>query len=216
MTFSIKPFIIRTLCFFSFRSRMGRYDRFHFLAFHPVIKVLSSIPSIRNQMVKNKTLHKRDSLSLVMTLSCCQLQTQRIAQPIYRDMNLGAEPTTTTAQRLGCLTATFFVRLQRKDVLAQWCYQSSHFPCLGHQRNALASVPICPGRTSGRSVCRRCSISRILLVIAAIANRCGLSREHLRQNGGILLHFFRYKHAGLLSESPESFPIAYYLISRLT
>lgn len=216
MAFTIKPFVIGTFSFFTFCPLMWWNHWFHFLVNHPLIEFLGSIAAVSNHSVKIQPIHQGNGLTNIGCLSSGQAQTHRIAQPIHRDMNLGTEATATTSQRLRFLATTFFGRQQRRDERAQPYYQSSHFPCRGHQRNELTSVPILPDHTSGQSVCRRCSISHIRLVVVAIASRFGLSRARLRQNGDMLLRSFRCTYSGLLSGSPEFSSIVYHLGSQLT
>ena len=180
MTLTIKPLIVGSLSFFALGS-LVRWDKgFHLLGNHPVVEILSRIAPVGNNSVEWQTVNQQHRLTNVRYLSSRQVQTQRIAQPIDFDMNLGGEPAATTSQRLCCLAAAFFVLQRRKDVPAQWCYQSAHFPCRDHRQNEQASVPKHPGHTSGQNVCRHCSISRIRLVKAAIVNRYGLSRARLQ------------------------------------
>ena len=215
MTLTIKPLIVRSLRLFTFGSLMRRDNGFHFLHNHPVIEILSRIASVSNDSVEGQTVNEKHGLTNVRILPGSQVQTQRIAQTIDYDMNLGGEPTTTTSQRLCLLATAFFVPRQRRDVPAQWCCQSAHFPCRGRQRNGSASVPTHLGRTSGQSVCRRCSISRIRLVRAAIGNHCGSSRARLRRSDGTLPHY-RYKHSGLISRMTGFLSIENRLIVQLT
>ena len=216
MPFTIEPFVIWACCLFTLGTLMWWNDRFHFLFNHPLIEFLGSITTVSNQAVKRKSIDQRNSLTNVRFLPGCQSHAQRITQPIYGDMNLGTETAATTSQRLCFLTATFFGRRRHMDEHAQRCYQSSHFPCPGRQQSEQAYVPIRLGHTSGQNACRRCSISHILLVIAAIGNHYGLSRARLRQNGGILLHSYRCKHSGLLLGRPELSSIEYLRVSQLT
>ena len=215
MAFSIKPLVIWALSFLSFGTLMRRNDRFHFLLNNPVKEILGSITAISKQMFKFKSICQGNSLPNVGCLSSRQPQAQRIAQPIDSDMNLSAEPTTATSQRLRCLTATFFGRQRHMDGPGRWCCLSSHSPYPVHRQSGRASAPICPGHTSGQNACRRCSTCRIRLVTAAIENRFGSSRGHPQQNDGTLLHY-RCKHSGRFSRIPESSSIVYLRVSQMT
>jgi hypothetical protein len=198
MSFSIEPFVIRTLRLFSCSALMRRNDWFHFLVNNPLKEFLGRIAPIGNQTVKSESFHQGHCLTQVRLLSSCQAQAQWITQPVHGDMNLCAEPTATTPQRLRGLTAAFFGRQPRKGEPARWYYQSSHFPCLGHPRSERAFVPKFPGHTSGQSAYKRCSISHIRLVIIATRNHYGLSTAQPPQNGDILLHSYQHKHSGPL------------------
>ena len=215
VTLTIKPLVVRSLSLFTFGSLMRRNNWFHFRRNHPVIEILSGIASVGNDSVKRQTFDEQHCLTNVRFLSSSQVQTQRVAQPINRDMNLGGEATATTSQCLRFLTTVFFVPRQRRDVPAQWCCQSARFPCRGRQQSGSTSVPTHLGHTSGQSVCRRYSISRIHLARAATGNRCGPSKALLRRNGGILLRYL-CKHSGLISGMTGFLSIENRLIAQLT
>ena len=215
MTLSIKPLIVRSFSLFAFGSLMRWDDWFHFLRNHPVMEILSRIAPVSNNSVEGQTFNEKHGLTDIRFLPGSQMQPQRVTQSIDRDVNLGGEPTTTTTQRLRFLTTAFFVPRPRKDVPAQWCCQSARFPCRGRRQNGSTSVPTHLGHTSGQSACRRCSISHIRWVRAAIANRCGSSRAHLQRNDGILLRY-QCKHSGLISGMTGFLSIENRLIVQLT
>ena len=216
MTFTIEPFIVGTLGIFAFCPLMRWNDRFHLLTLDPIIKRLRGIAPISNDSFKSQTFNQRNGLSNIRFLSSRQLQPEWITQTIDRHMNLGTESTTTTAQRLGLLAATFFWRQPRKDEHGQRCCQSSRFPYPGHRQSGLTSVPKSLGHTSGQSVCKHCSIFHTLLVTTAIGSHFEKSKELLRQIGGNLLHFYQYMRSGLLLERPGLLSIVCLQVSSLS
>ena len=191
---------------------------------HPVDEILGRIAAISNQVVKVKAFHQIQGLRDVMLLASRQTQTQGVSQPVYGDMHLGAEATSTAPQRLRRLPATFIGRRQHRDEPAQSYYRSSRFPGRDHPQNAATSVPTpslrCPGKhpvyTNGRSVCKQCSIGYIRRATAATAPHYGSSRAPLQQIGDNLLHSYRDKHAVRSSESPGFSTIARHLVTCLT
>ena len=215
MTLTIKPLIVRSLSLFAFGSLVRWNDWFHFLRNNPVVEILSRIAPVSNDSVEGQSFHEKHCLTNVRFLSSRQVQPYRVAQSIDCDMNLGGEPTTTTAQRLRFLSTPFFVPQRRRDVPAQRCCQLARFPCRGRRQNGSTSVPRHLGHTNGQSVCKRCSTSHIRLVRAAIGNHYGSSRVRLRRSDGNLLHY-RYKHSGLLSRMTGFLSIENHLIVQLT
>ena len=213
MALTIQPLVILTC---RLGSLMWWNDRLDSLRCNPVIKFLSGVASVSNDVLKRETLDQFHRLDEVLALPGRQLQTQRITQTIDCDMNLGREAASRAAQGLCRLVTVFFQHRLHRDEHARWSSQLSHVPYRDHQRNGRAFSPKYLGHTSEQSVCKPCSISHILLVIAAIGHHFDLSKGRLRQNGGIHLHFYRCKHSGLLLESPESLPIDYHLASHLT
>ena len=75
----------------------GGNDRLR-AAFNNQIKKLSRIVGlVGNDVVGTETVDERGGLRDVMTLTSRQTETQRIAQAIDADVNLGAEATTTAS-----------------------------------------------------------------------------------------------------------------------
>ena len=73
------------------------------------------VSSVGDDVVGTEVLDEGLCLGDVVALATCQSETQRIAQAIDADVNLGAEATTTSSQRLLSLAAAFFGRRPRKD-----------------------------------------------------------------------------------------------------
>ena len=109
MTLSIQPLVILAQ---DVRPLMGRNDRFNAPLKHILDKIFSRIAPIRDQLLKVKPLQQSVGLGAVMPLSRRQNETQGIAQPIHRHMNLATEPAPTATQ--GLLTV-FFLPLPHMD-----------------------------------------------------------------------------------------------------
>ncbi len=88
---------------------VGGDDRFRASGDDFIPKIRCTITPARKHKVKHQVNNQGMSLEDVMTLSGTQAQPQRIAQTIDGDVDFGAEPTATTAQRLFSLTTVFFV-----------------------------------------------------------------------------------------------------------
>ena len=201
MPLSVPPAVIGPFSKRAFRSLVRWNHRFHLLRHDPVVKYLGRVPAVSDQPLESESFDKRDGLVQIRSLPGRHCQAQRVAQAVDRDMDFGAKTTAATSQRLYLLTARFFGRRLRRDEHAQWWNRSFHFPYPGHRQSTGASVPRCPGRTSGQTACTPCSISRILLVKAAIGHRSGLSRAPLLHSGGSRFRY-RHIHAGRFSENP--------------
>ncbi len=210
MTFTIEPFVIVPQ---DFGTLMGCDDCLDTVRKQIVDKILGSIATISNQALKIETVQQGLGLGTVVALTGGQTQAQRIAQSIHRHVDFATKAATNSVPRLA---PHFFERLRHRDVPAQSCYQSSHFPCLDPGQNDRACVPKHRPYTSARSVYKHCSNSHTRQAANAIAIRSGSSISPLQQSGGRLARLFQYRHSALVSRNPESSSIDRRLVSRLS
>jgi len=216
MAFPIQPAVVRKFSFVAFGPLMRRNDRFHLLLDHPVVEILGGIAPVGNQAVKSEAVHQLNCLTDGRCLSSGQSQTQGIAQPVDRDMNLGCEPAATTSQGLHRLSAAFFGHRRHTDEPEQSCCQSCPVPYPDHRQSGSASFLTRPARTTGQTVCRPCSICLTRPARAAMGHCCGSTRGHLPQTGDILFHPGRCKRSGRLSKNLVSLSIGYPAVSQLS
>src|SRR5690606_13080474 len=162
-------------------------------------KMLCRIASVCDQVIEVKPLKQRVSVGDVVAVSTAQNKTQRITQPIDRDVDFATEASTTAPQRL--FTVFFRHRLHR-DVPAQSCCLSSHFPDRDRQQSKPTSVPIPRWYTSGQSVYTHYSSCHIQRAASAIVRHYARSTSRLQRNDGTLPRF-PHRHSGLVTKSPE-------------
>jgi len=127
------------------------------------------------------------SLGDVMPFTARQDEVQRVAQRIDFDVNFGAEPATTTPQRLGFLPTVFLTPLPRRDARARRYCPASHFPCPDQPRTRSSCVPRSLCHTSAQSAYTRYSMARIHWVTSAIARHFLASTARLPQIDGSAL-----------------------------
>jgi len=149
---------------------------------NPIDQGLSGIAAIRNHVLSQQSFQQGVRLRTFVRLPGGQPYPQWIAQPVYREMDFGAETSATTTQRLRLLPATFFVRQRRTDGRALLWRPPVRFPYLDRWQSAQTSVPTRPPHTTARNACRRCSSFHIRSAISATALRSAVSKEQLRQN----------------------------------
>lgn len=166
------------------------------------------IPLISNDISATPIAQQRNGLGEVVTMAAGQQNTQRIAQGINQDMNLGRESTTTTPQGLRGLTTVFFSPPPRYNEHARWCYRASRSPYRGQRQSVRAIHPRRLARTSGRSACRPYSSSHIHSARAATEHHSALSTRHLPGNDDSLLPDPR-KRACAAARSERSFAIGH-------
>lgn len=73
------------------------------------------VTAVGNDMLKGHSLQQGFGLGYVVTFAACETETQRIAQPVHRDVDFGTKPASASSQRLNLLPAAFFVRQRRRD-----------------------------------------------------------------------------------------------------
>jgi hypothetical protein len=179
MTLTVPPLVVFTGLL---GTLVRRNDRSCSLLDNPIDQRLSGIAPICNDVLSTQTLQQRLGLGTFMGLSRRQPHAQRITQTVHCDMDFGTEAAATTPQRLLLLFFAFFVRLPRRDERARWWRPAARFPYPGRWRNAQTSAPRRPHHTTVRSVYRRYSSSHTRSAVSAIALRCVVSIERLRQS----------------------------------
>ena len=104
ISLAIQPLVVFTL---RFRASMWWNDWFSAIFNIPIKEFLSCIAAIGNKMFKCEPINQFYSLCDIVTVACRQPQPQWIAEAVNCDMDLGAKSTSTTSQRLVCLTTVF-------------------------------------------------------------------------------------------------------------
>lgn len=74
------------------RSRMWRDHRFRSALYHQLDELLPSVPSISDHSLEAQPCQQGWRMRTVMTLPCCQEQTQRVARPVHQDMHFVLKP----------------------------------------------------------------------------------------------------------------------------
>jgi hypothetical protein len=147
-------------------------------------EVITVITPIRQHMVTRFIAQQRFCLSDVMPFTAGQDEVQRVPQGIHFDMDFGAEPTSTTPQRLGFLSSVFLTPLPRRDARARRCCPTSHFPCRDHPQTAPSCAPKYLYHTSARSAYTHYSKVRIHWATSAMVRRFSASIAPLPQTSG--------------------------------
>ena len=112
-----------------FRALMRRDHRFCSTPNYHLNQRLARIPSIGDDALEGQSLHQRWGVWAVMALASTQMDAQRIAQAIDQKMQLGAEASSTSSQRLLMLRAVFFFRQGNRDVQEAASAQRSSSRC---------------------------------------------------------------------------------------
>ena len=105
MAFAVEPGVVVAL---NFGTLVRWNDRNRLVLKDEVNKGLGSIPSVRNDMRGLETRDECFGLGNIMTLTCCEQQTQRIAERIYAGMDFAGEPASAASEGLRVRTTVFF------------------------------------------------------------------------------------------------------------
>ena len=71
-------------------------------------EIITVIASVSQEIGKRQAIQERLCLCDVVALSASEPKTQRLAQPIYAEVDFGAEAASTASQGLGGLSTSFF------------------------------------------------------------------------------------------------------------
>ena len=109
MTLPVQPAVIFTQHF----CPLMRWNHRLNIAIQQIVdEMCCRIAAISNETLKIKSLQQILCLLDVMALSCCQAQSQWVAQRVNRHMDFGGESTPASSEGL---LAMFFLHLLRRD-----------------------------------------------------------------------------------------------------